>query len=43
MKIDENRYIAFVDNKMFKLGQKVNVKVVKVIKEFKKLILDFVL
>ncbi|MFZ8846933.1 MAG: ribonuclease R [Candidatus Hydrothermia bacterium] len=41
IRIDENRYIAYVNGKTYKLGQKINVKVVKVIKEFKKLILDF--
>lgn len=40
--IDENRYLAYSNSKVYKLGQKVNVKVIKVVKEFKKLVLNFV-
>ncbi len=38
--IDENRYLAYVNNDIYKLGQKLFVKIVRVIKEFKKLILE---
>ncbi len=38
--IDENRYLAYSDSKIYKLGDKVRVKVIRVIKEFKKLILE---
>lgn len=38
--IDENRYLAYINSKVFTLGQKVKVKVIKVIKEFKKMTLS---
>ncbi len=38
--INERRHLAYVNNDVYKLGQKLFVKVVRVIKEFKKLILE---
>ncbi|MCS7245475.1 MAG: VacB/RNase II family 3'-5' exoribonuclease, partial [candidate division WOR-3 bacterium] len=38
--IDENRYLAYINGKVFTLGQRVKIKVIKIIKEFKKMILS---